>query len=327
MSVIITSYNEAQYLPEAIESCLSQNFTDYEIIIGDDGSDDESIELIKEYCEKYPDKIKYFVMDRPKDDSEIIPSLRASNVIKTGIDRARGKFIVTLSADDYYCDNEKFSDAVKFLNSHEDYSAYVSGFKKVYPDGHEEVFDAVKWQGSIFWSGMYIHLASFTFRKSVYNDGYFPNRFCDDTGTIFAMACAGKWQFSDKITFAYRQRAGSIMYKSDKLELAIFELMLFQDCLNADRIRWSSYSRYYTPLRQVYQQRTELHNDKYTKYVRNCEEYDNNILGEILKSNTDIKSKIFVWYMLVRGKAASLFFRLCRAPRKIRRILRKALSR
>ena len=247
--------------------------------------------------------------------------------MKTGINRARGKFIVTLSADDYYCDNEKFSNAVDFLNSHEDYAAYVSSFKKVYPDGTEEVFHAEKASRIIFWSTMYIHLASFIFRKSVYDDGYFPKRFCDDTGTLFAMACAGKWKFSDKITFAYRQRAGSIMYKSDELELAIFELMLFQDCLNSGRMKWSSYSRNYGHLKYVWKHRKELQDKKYEKYLISCEQYDNNILGEIFKSNTDIKSKIFVWCTLIKGETAKIFFKLCRAPRKIRKIFRKILSR
>ena len=46
----MTSYNESEYLPQAIDSILSQTFQDIEIVIGYDGSDDGSIELIKRYC-------------------------------------------------------------------------------------------------------------------------------------------------------------------------------------------------------------------------------------------------------------------------------------
>ena len=50
ISIIIVSYNEIEYIEEAIESCLSQKgINDYEIIIGDDGSTDGSINLINEY--------------------------------------------------------------------------------------------------------------------------------------------------------------------------------------------------------------------------------------------------------------------------------------
>ena len=59
-------------------------------------------------------------MERPEDDRDIIPSLRVSNVIKTALTKARGKFISLLSGDDYFCDDNKFSDAVNFLNSHDE---------------------------------------------------------------------------------------------------------------------------------------------------------------------------------------------------------------
>ena len=220
---------------------------------------------------------------------------------------------------------------MNFLKAHKNYSAYVSGYKWVYPDGREDIMPAVKHPRSIFWSGLYIHLASFTFRKSVFEAGYVPNRFCDDTGAIFAIACAGKWEFSDKITFAYRQREGSIMHKSDKLELCVFELMLFQDCLNVGHMKWSSYSRYYSPLRYVWHNRRDLQNPKYEKYIESCNEYKNNVIGEVIKSDTNTLSRIHTLYMLVRGKSAKLFFKYAgkfyRLPNKIRKLYKKALPR
>ena len=44
--MIIVSYNEKEYLPQAIDNCLNQMFQDLEIIVGDDGSTDGSYELI-----------------------------------------------------------------------------------------------------------------------------------------------------------------------------------------------------------------------------------------------------------------------------------------
>ena len=51
LSIILVSYNEVSYIREAIESCINQKIdTDFEVIIGDDGSTDGSIDVIKEYA-------------------------------------------------------------------------------------------------------------------------------------------------------------------------------------------------------------------------------------------------------------------------------------
>ena len=52
------SYNEKEYLEEAIQSCLCQDVSDFEIIIGDDGSSDGSIELFEAYAAKFPKIIR-----------------------------------------------------------------------------------------------------------------------------------------------------------------------------------------------------------------------------------------------------------------------------
>ena len=47
VTVIITSYNKAPFLKEAIDSCLNQTFKDFELLIIDDGSSDKSLEIIE----------------------------------------------------------------------------------------------------------------------------------------------------------------------------------------------------------------------------------------------------------------------------------------
>jgi glycosyltransferase involved in cell wall biosynthesis len=60
ISVFITSYNQRDYLVEAIESVLNQTLQPFEIIIVDDCSTDGSQEVIEEYAQKYPDLIRSF---------------------------------------------------------------------------------------------------------------------------------------------------------------------------------------------------------------------------------------------------------------------------
>ncbi len=61
ITVLLAVYNGEKYLKEQIESILSQTFKDIKIIIRDDGSTDKSVDIIKDYCDKYPDKISCIV--------------------------------------------------------------------------------------------------------------------------------------------------------------------------------------------------------------------------------------------------------------------------
>jgi len=51
-SIIMASYNYAGYISQGIESVINQTYQNFELIIVDDGSVDNSVEIIKSYCEK-----------------------------------------------------------------------------------------------------------------------------------------------------------------------------------------------------------------------------------------------------------------------------------
>jgi hypothetical protein len=58
VSAIIIVFNGARYLGEAIESILGQTFADWELIVADDGSSDDSAAIAQEYSHAYPNKIR-----------------------------------------------------------------------------------------------------------------------------------------------------------------------------------------------------------------------------------------------------------------------------
>jgi glycosyltransferase involved in cell wall biosynthesis len=90
VSVIIPTYNRAEFLPRAIISVLRQNFTDFEMIVVDDGSIDNTADVVSRYIEKDP-RIIYF---RFKEN-------RGGNAARNkGVELAQGRYIAFLDSDD-----------------------------------------------------------------------------------------------------------------------------------------------------------------------------------------------------------------------------------
>jgi glycosyltransferase involved in cell wall biosynthesis len=90
VSVIIPAYRCAEYIAQTIESILSQSFTDYEIVIINDGSPDTA--LLEKVLEPYREKICYLKQG----------TRGPSGARNTGILKARGKYVAFLDSDDYW---------------------------------------------------------------------------------------------------------------------------------------------------------------------------------------------------------------------------------
>lgn len=312
LSVIIVSYNEVDYIKQAVDSCLEQRFGyDYEIIIGDDGSDDGSIELIDKYSKEYPKLIRYFVMDRTNIQN-IIPSIRVSNILREAFSLAEGEYIVVLSGDDFFDDKTKFQTHIEFLDNNKRYIACYSDYQKIWNDGKcKEVNNKrIRWN-PLFWSYSYVHISCFIFRRTVL--GNITERFFDDTGLIYAILKSGKCAHIPKVMFSYRQRDNSIMHKADQLELDILELLLFQDIINAGGFYWSSLSRFRKSLIRSYKCRYRLKDSKYRKYCECAAQYDNDILSLLYNyDSSEIWKKGKMHNMLLAATFSSVWFKIIR---------------
>lgn len=95
ISVIVPVYNTEKYLKECIDSIISQKYDNWEAFLIDDGSQDQSYAICKEYKKKYPDKI--FIKK--------IKHKGVSVARNYALKKAKGDYIVFLDSDDYLTPN------------------------------------------------------------------------------------------------------------------------------------------------------------------------------------------------------------------------------
>ena len=124
VTVILTSYNHAKYIRETIDSILNQTFKDFELIIWDDASIDESWEIIQSYKDE---RIKSFRNEESK---------RGVYGINKAISEvAQGEYIAIHHSDDVW-ELTKLEKQVKFLDENSDYGAEFTNGKPIDGEGH-----------------------------------------------------------------------------------------------------------------------------------------------------------------------------------------------
>lgn len=117
VSVIMAVYNGEPYLKDSIESIIHQSFTDWQFVICDDGSSDNSFSILCEYKEKYPEKI---IVLQNSVNSKLPFSL--NHCLKY----ASGEYIARMDADDI-AHPERLKKQVEYLDYHPDISVVGTG--------------------------------------------------------------------------------------------------------------------------------------------------------------------------------------------------------
>jgi len=93
VSVITPFYNEEKFIEETIQSVLNQTYQNWELILVDDGSTNNSTDIARRYSQQFPEKVRYY----EHSDHRNLGSSASRN---KGIHNARGKVIAFLDADD-----------------------------------------------------------------------------------------------------------------------------------------------------------------------------------------------------------------------------------
>lgn len=128
VSIICTNYNKGDWVREAIDSFLNQktNF-DFEIIIIDDASTDHSYEIIQEYQNKFPEKVRTF-------RNEV--NLGITRTWKKVCQEAKGQYIARCDSDDFWTDPLKLQKQVDLLDASTDSLWSNTEFDMVDLDGN-----------------------------------------------------------------------------------------------------------------------------------------------------------------------------------------------
>ena len=240
VSVIIPTYNQSTLLSEAIKSVLSQTFTDYELIIIDDESTDNTKEIVADY-QKDTDKIRYVFQKNGG------PSAARN----TGIKKSNGEYIAFLDHDDLWLP-DKLMKQVKFLDNNMNYAMV---FADVYEFNGNIITEEKKLReiDRRHMSGYilkylilrcFIPSPSVMIRKSIVKEiGYFDTRFLFSQDWDYYIRVARKHEigFLDEVLVGYRRHSGNI---TNNLELHIKERHRIVDSAFDRKIMPQSLSKY-----------------------------------------------------------------------------------
>ena len=120
ISIITASYNYAQYISECIESVIAQTYQNWELIIVDDGSTDNSVEIIQSYCKK-DHRIKLYQHKNGQNKG-------LKDTILLGLKQANSEWVAFLESDDKFLPNY-LEEKIKIIEQEPDVKFIFNDFE------------------------------------------------------------------------------------------------------------------------------------------------------------------------------------------------------
>ncbi|MBO5552092.1 MAG: glycosyltransferase [Lachnospiraceae bacterium] len=214
LSVLFITYNHEKYLRKSLDSVLSQDTDfDFEVVVGEDCSTDSTRDILREYKDRYPDRVRLLFRDRNFGR----PTL---NVYETAM-ACRGKYVATLEGDDDWTDEHKLQKAVDFLEAHPRYSGCASPSLLIGEDGGElsdksplrlytwnkEAYDLRDYRADDVWPGQTASIVTRNFWKDGkfdYTVIYRAHVFIDDAWILLFSLLHGPIHHFDEVMSSWR---------------------------------------------------------------------------------------------------------------------------
>lgn len=129
VSFLVTYFNQEQFVAQSMDSILAIDKPDeWEILVGDDGSSDGTVDIIKSYIKKYPNNIFLYVMPREKEVAYDAVQRASANRINL-LEHCSGDCFCTLDGDDFFFDTSFISEAIEVFQQNKEISIVLFGFR------------------------------------------------------------------------------------------------------------------------------------------------------------------------------------------------------
>jgi len=219
VSVIIPTYNCARYVPEAVESVLHQTYQDYEVIVVDDGSTDNTEKVLQ----KYRDKIRYI-----KQKNSGVAAAR-----NTGIREAHGEWVAFLDADDLWLPL-KLKIQMEFSDRHPDVDFIYGDASSFNSNGvlTKSMFsERQPHEGNVIknlLSENFIPILSVIARKKCFEKaGFFKEgmKYSEDYEMWLRVAKFFKFGYITEVVVSYREHEKSASQNFEKMHAAHLDIL------------------------------------------------------------------------------------------------------
>ena len=237
LSVSCITYNHKEYIVQAIESFLFQktNFS-FEIVIGEDCSNDGTKEIVFNYLQKYPDKIKVITSEYNVGG--------VANELRT-LQACKGKYIALCEGDDYWNDPLKLQKQVDFLESNPEYGLVHGNVNHLFENNGKTIYAFNKInkkiipEGNIFEElikpSHIIKNMTVCFRKDLFEKYYLSdedimssNWKLIDISIWLIFSLYSKIHYIDEVLSTYRLLEESKSRSNNISKLHQFHLMIFE---------------------------------------------------------------------------------------------------
>lgn len=308
LSIIVTYYNQEAFVRKSLDSILAQKLNcDYEILIGDDGSADGTVNIVNEYIQRYPDHIKLFTMPREK-GVKYNPIHRASDNRLNLLSHATGQYFMILDGDDYYNSKAFIVQGISLLDQNKSLVACMYDFKIVSQNIEKLISqDLPKGMFNIkrFVRHNYIPAGAFIFRNVLDQTkiNFLKNtkNFDDNLITIY-MLQFGKAFYINEPLYMYVQSSESVWNSVADCEKNLLNAMDFEIISHvASKFRKQIARRQLAALNQTFKARNKLPKllgrTLYIKYLQENKELKNYFIYNILRWNKlPIFSRLKIFY-------------------------------
>jgi glycosyltransferase involved in cell wall biosynthesis len=258
VSVIVMTYNHADFIAQALDSALMQETAfPWEIIISEDCSSDGTREIVRAYRERFPKTVRLLLSEQ---------NLASNRIVARAIEAARGEYIALLDGDDYWTSPHKLQRQADFLDAHPECAICFHNALVIDDDGaqparlwtpenHPEITGLED-----LWMGNYIATCSTMFRRGLFGalpqwyDAFFP---ITDWPLHILNAEHGRIGYLNTAMGVYRQHPGgcySRLPQSAKLERTLDFYRRLNACLGFkyDAMVRSAVSKYFIEWAEQY---------------------------------------------------------------------------